>query len=225
MSRMILLLVLLGTSSLAWPRSFATANATSPWVSTYSSNPVPGDGITPSVGGPSFRLTAVILTAWNADFLELRESLNAKRPLTPEQENLLPFYRRVVKNHYFDLAGSDKVIIQVAYVGPPRDERAISDFWTTKTHAEMLRRITMVRDGERVSPVAVRSHDKKPMNVADKVYWIVVGFQAVFPRHVEGKPLFALGMKKVYLEVDGPFEKVKLPFDVKKMVVRGELLY
>jgi hypothetical protein len=84
-----------------------------------------------------------------------------------------------------------------------------------------MQRVTLVADGRRIQPVLVRSHIFDDGPGGGLGGWL----QIFFPRQIEGKPLLRPDIKEVYLEIADPNAKVRLPFEVKKMIVNGELVY
>jgi hypothetical protein len=86
--------------------------------------------------------------------------------------------------------------------------------------------ITLITDGQRIRPLEIR-YDPGYAQETPRGWTIDVRprFKVVFPRQADGKPVLTPEMKKAYLEIADPNGKVRLPFNVKRMTVRGEVVY
>jgi hypothetical protein len=154
---------------------------------------------------------ATISSAWT-----IQRSYLCSVKLTERYKKLSANDQTAVEQHYLKQKFPDTVVFQVAYRGSDVWFRHSSDFWKPKTQDELIRLVTLVVDGRRIQPARVVVKPEGSL-------W--GGLEVVFPRLIDGSPLFSPDMKEVILEVADPNEKVQLRFEPRKMVVRGELVY
>lgn len=124
--------------------------------------------------------------------------------VTPEEESLSRTFPNAVG-------------IQVAYWGSASLMRTTMEFWRSQSSEDLRRQVTLVIDGKRIPPL----HVLPRVSTTHYGGWL----QIIFPRQVDGKPLLSRATRKVRLEIKDPNARVRLPFDVRKMIVDGEVMY
>jgi hypothetical protein len=110
----------------------------------------------------------------------------------------------------------ETAVVNIQYSGTPGYMDASWKFWRAQTQEQLARRIVLVTDSRSTYPVKVIVLPAR----RESGHLLVA-----FPRDVEGRPLLTPDMKEVYLEVADPNGTLRLRFDVRKMMVRGELVY
>lgn len=156
---------------------------------------------------------ASILSAWTVQWAYIRMSRllgkNKQREMALDESKALV---QKIQEEF-----SSTVVFRVSYIGSRGFVVSATNFWKGKNQEELRRAVTLVTDGSRIEASLVEVEPSSGDHAG--------GFQVVFPRQVEGRPVLSPNMTDVYLEVAGPNEVVRLPFDVGKMTVRGELVY
>jgi hypothetical protein len=192
-------------------------NSTSPWISSFRLGAEPVYEHLPEefkVG-----LTGLYLryeaTIWSAFGSRTYLSAYYGRRYATADEAIALEQRSLRQNH------PRMLCIRVEYWGSSGYVNASRDYWSAQSRQGLLRNVALVADGRRIQPLYVSSSIFDDGAGGGLGGWL----QIVFGRQTDGKPVLAPNMKEVYLEIADPNAKVKLPFDVTKMVVNGEVVY
>lgn len=189
--------------------------ADSPWVSASAVGTRKYPGTLPAgeipLDGPYLRYTATIVSAWTVQRALVRMVELGGQGKTPSNTEASALVRRLGETY------SDTVVLRIAYQGSRGLAASSTAFWKSKSQDELVRRVVLITDGKRTQAIRIETEPSSGDQAG--------GFQAVFPRKADGGPLLTSNTKKVYLEIDEPNAKIEIRFDVKKMMVRGELVY
>ena len=156
---------------------------------------------------------ASILSAWTVQWAYVRMSRllgkNKQREMTLDESKALV--------QQLEEKFSGTVVFRVSYIGSRGLVVSATNFWKGKPQEELRRAVTLVANGSRIEAIFVEVEPSSGDHAG--------GFQVVFPRQLEGRPILSSDTTGMYLEIASPLETVRLPFDVRKMMVRGELVY
>lgn len=130
--------------------------------------------------------------------------------LPPEQKKA--FDDRAAK--FLDMDLPDQIVIQVNYAASQAFLLSLTRYWRQKTEGDLKQSFTLIVEGKRMGPASVVTSTGGGTEI-----------QLLFPRKVNGEPLLHPENKEVRLEIRDPNETLTIPFKVKKMMVRNELIY
>jgi hypothetical protein len=195
--------------------TFLLYNQTSPWVSSSgvgrmyyrdatSDSQLPSEGLF-----LEYKATVVSARTMQQALARLVElGGRGKKPSRSERDALAGELERTF---------SSTVVFRVGYQGSRGFATATTGFWKGRPQEELMRAVTLVSDGMRIPAIKVEVEPSSGEGSG--------GFQVVFPRLLDGKAVLTHATKEFHIEIVDPNTTVRLPFDVKKMKVRGELVY
>lgn len=109
---------------------------------------------------------------------------------------------------------SEQIVIQVTYNGSQAFMLSVTRYWRQKTEGDLMQSFTLIAEGKRVAPAKVVQATGGGSEI-----------QLIFPRKINGEPLWTESSKEVRLEIVDPNETFTIPFKVKNMKVSDALVY
>lgn len=207
----------------------------SPWANEYKVARAVIEGIGASAlgGDPSVEGRVTPHVTYRVQFISakpIRQAMARLEQLDPKYKKLGPDEQKAFDERsqkFIDTDFSGQVVIQLSYTTINAYSLPLARFWQTQPQDDLRKRFILITAVGRLEPVQVLYASGGQGGGGE--------FQLIYPRTVNGVALVNPDFKKLGLEFPHPHvpelsnvlpgERAFLPFNVKRMIVNGEVLY
>lgn len=197
----------------------------SPWAKSYAMGTVIFETVQQesTVAGrdatPQITYQAQI---WSAR--PIRQAIVRQQQLDPKYTKLSPEQKNTLDEKsakFIDTEFPDTVVVQVIYATTSQAyERELARYWQSTSSEDLKRSINLIGAAGRFAPLQVTVAPGAGREM-----------QLIFPRLYKGEPMIGPNDKTLGLELPHPAigvlpgERVYIPFDVKKMIIDGKVIF
>lgn len=185
----------------------------SPWVrSNYT------DGRFPHMPA-GFHVSEHTYVVFIASAWTIQRSDFCATQMPPNYDQLPRADRVSIENRFVKQPFPDTIVVRVWYTSRHKN---LAEYWLSRTREQLAQDIALVVDGTPVSPLDVQNESLVNQGHG---FWFGGWLHVKFPRQLRGSPILSRSTRRVRVEITGAHGKVEIPFKVRRMMVRGELVY